>query len=689
MKKLELIKAAFGTAGKMKKLVAVTGIITVMLIMAACGGKDKTQTQTQAQTEEDAKPIKIGDHSLLIKDVCIMENFDGTDALVITSDYTNNSKENAAFLYSIIEIGIQNGEELEPAAVITDLDTYVTSMDSQMEEIAPGETIEIQSAFVITDLTSPVEVTFVLVDDTNKNYSMTVDPSALNRVAFNGDSKTAASSEDPLLDWWNGNWYGYWIVADCTGIYEDIEGAYWDICGQIDLKDAGGTVTLWEENMHRGEPMAIVNVSLSANGTGEHGTLYSESGWFWGSTIDHADWIVDPGLIDLEESILIEGQYEGEEGGYKYACLMRPWGQIWDDVTEENLPDHYSDWYLPLLGAGKTMPDEFVVDAASSTGTESSAAAIFDTAYLGYVGGLFDEGFDEGFPKWLKENNEALLNKYPYIAKIDKEHIIGSAGHLYLIAPTDRNATISINRAEWSEEEPDCVPTEVIYRSESGEPVLLFANLSGVVYVPDTQVFITDNSGNTCEWYPVFDATNRIMPCSTEDGTRLSRDLSLYSYGWAAKYAEWLNDGWLGPTALGLAGSDTSGIIWFIDDTAWETDRKASFMLTFYPMDGTEGRVDLDWLYEGENKFEEQWSGYWSLETELDSPSLLTLNLSRVGGENFNTTDGPMYISGTYPVMISLSGEELIFTKDEEQSSLPFMAQDTQVCTLYAGIWTE
>ncbi len=34
-----------------------------------------------------------------------MENFDGTDALVITSDYTNNSKENAAFLYSVIEIG--------------------------------------------------------------------------------------------------------------------------------------------------------------------------------------------------------------------------------------------------------------------------------------------------------------------------------------------------------------------------------------------------------------------------------------------------------------------------------------------------------------------------------------------------------------------------------------------------------
>ena len=313
----------------------------------------------------------------------------------------------------------------------------------------------------------------------------------------------------------------------------------------------------------------------------------------------------------------------------------------------------------------------------------------FDTAYLGYVGGLFDEGFDEGLPKWLKENNEALLNKYPYIAEIDKEHIIGGAGHLYLIAPADKNATLAINRIQWSEAKQDYEPTEVIYRSETGKPVLLFANLDGVAYEPDTVVFITDNSGNTCKWCPSLDATSYLVPCTAENGTKLSRDLTVYKHGLAAKYAEWLNDGWLGPTALGLAGSESQGIIWFIDDTAWETDRKASFMLTFYPMDGTEGKVELDWLYEGEREFEEQWSGFWSLETENDGPSELTLSLSRVGGESFNTTDGPMYISGTYPVLISPSGQELLFTKDENQASLPFMAQAVTSTTLYAGFWQE
>ena len=218
--------------------------------------------------------------------------------------------------------------------------------------------------------------------------------------------------------------------------------------------------------------------------------------------------------------------------------------------------------------------DELSVNAASSAASETTAEAaseaadeaassvadadtVFDTAYLGYVGGLFDEGFDKGFPKWLKENNEALLNKYPYIAKIDKEHIIGGAGHLYLIVPADKNATVSINRIEWSKETAAYVPTEVLYRSESGEPVLLFANLDGVAYEPDTVVFITDNSGNTCEWYPSLDAMSYLVPCTAKDGSKLSRDITIYRHGAAAEYAEWLDDGWSGPTALGLAESES------------------------------------------------------------------------------------------------------------------------------------
>ena len=67
---------------------------------------------------------------------------------------------------------------------------------------------------------------------------------------------------------------------------------------------------------------------------------------------------------------------------------------------------------------------------------------MFGAAYLGYVGGLFDEGFEVGFPAWLWETNEAMLLEYPFIAEIDEEHIIGGAGHLYCIVPVDENATV-------------------------------------------------------------------------------------------------------------------------------------------------------------------------------------------------------------------------------------------------------
>ena len=73
---------------------------------------------------------------------------------------------------------------------------------------------------------------------------------------------------------------------------------------------------------------------------------------------------------------------------------------------------------------------------------------MFGAAYLGYVGGLFDEGFEAGFPAWLWETNEAMLLKYPFIAEIDEEHIIGGAGHLYCIVPVDENAKLEIKRVQ-------------------------------------------------------------------------------------------------------------------------------------------------------------------------------------------------------------------------------------------------
>ena len=312
---------------------------------------------------------------------------------------------------------------------------------------------------------------------------------------------------------------------------------------------------------------------------------------------------------------------------------------------------------------------------------------MFGAAYLGYVGGLFDEGFEAGFPAWLWETNEAMLLKYPFIAEIDEEHIIGGAGHLYCIVPVDENATLAINRVQWNAQTQQEEVTEVLYRSETGEPVLLFANLDGVAYEADTQVFITDNNGNSCEWYPSLDAMSYLAPCISEAGDYLSFDFTEYAwYNAPAEFSAWLADGWSGMTALGLAGSQRDGMGWITETMVGETSRYAYFSLRFYLEDETGGTVDLEWVYEDSDNIEEMWSGFWTIESVMDGPSYVTLSLSLVGGNNYGVTDGPMYLCETYPLLISPSGTELLVGAGESGICLPFMSQSTTACVLTQAV---
>ena len=301
---------------------------------------------------------------------------------------------------------------------------------------------------------------------------------------------------------------------------------------------------------------------------------------------------------------------------------------------------------------------------------------------------MFDEGFKAGFPAWLWETNEAMLLEYPFIAEIDEEHIIGGAGHLYCIVPVDENATVAINRVQWNEVTRTDEVTEVLYRSESGEPVLLFANLDGIAYEADTQVFITDSNGNTCEWYPSLDAMSYLAPCISEAGDYLSFDFTEYAwYNAPVEFSAWLADGWSGMTALGLAGSQRDdGMGWITKTTVEETGRYAYFSLRFYSEDETGGTVDLNWVYEDSDDIEEMWSGLWTIQTIPDGPSYVTLSLSLVGGKNYGVTDGPMYLYETYPLLISPSGTELLVGVGESGICLPFMSQSTTACVLTQAV---
>ena len=334
-------------------------IVVLAISLCGCGGEGKKTESNQ---------IKLEDYELLYKDACIMTDSDGNDAVVLTLDFTNNSKESASYLWSINETLTQDGEELEVATVFTDYSTFTTVIDKQFEDVAPGETLEVQTAYVLKDAAAPIKVTFEQLFG-KKNGTITIDPAALSRETSadsTGSTNTAlpAPTGDALLDWWNGAWYGWWTMTGCSGAYESMAGQWWDACAVIDIgMDYTGTVTIWDEDYSRADPMSQATVTLNSAGVGEHGTVMSESGYFTNLPLEHADWIVDPAINsrfpDVENMICIEGWYEDGEDEFYYEVYLRPWGQLWDDFAADypdDIPYYYDDWYLPLVESGSAMP---------------------------------------------------------------------------------------------------------------------------------------------------------------------------------------------------------------------------------------------------------------------------------------------------------------------------------------------
>ena len=303
---------------------------------------------------------------------------------------------------------------------------------------------------------------------------------------------------------------------------------------------------------------------------------------------------------------------------------------------------------------------------------------MFGVALLGYTGETSDGD-------WLSEVDQAMLQKYPFISEIDTGHIIGNDDYLYCLVPIDENATVSVNLMRWDPKSDNEEVIEVLYRSESGDPVLLFATGGddAYAYLSYVEIQIVDNAGNSCVWNPqLYTATGHIVPCLSESGDYISFDFT--EYGWQgapSELAPWLADGWSGVYASGLGGS------WTTQAAAWDTNREANYYLWFFPEDETGGTVDLYWEYVGtdpsETMWDEVWSGFWTITSGMDGASYVTVSLSLVGGKNYGVTDGPYYISETYPILMSPSGEEIMIGVGENEVSLPFMPKyDAQLCVL-------
>lgn len=320
-------------------------------------------------TGGDEGSFTLDDCELTYKGACLMLDSSGNLALVITMDYTNTSSETSCYAYDVMDRASQNGEGLDYANVLFN-EAYDGVFDGQYEDVRPGASLEVYTAFVLND---PYDTVAFYVESmtSDKGGSITIHPADLAME----DSYVPEGGGWEYDDFtWVGDWYGWWYLSNAKGSYwAEREGEWNDCCATIEQSDESGytgTITIWDERQYGHNTLVECNVSFDP-GVGPGGGMYSTGGLFYGDDEIGESWMVDRSESTFMNTgnpvawygnmIAIEGTYSDPEngGGFDYTFYLKPWGETWDDVeldSPEDLPGYYYDWYLPLIEAGESMP---------------------------------------------------------------------------------------------------------------------------------------------------------------------------------------------------------------------------------------------------------------------------------------------------------------------------------------------
>ncbi|MBQ6699815.1 MAG: hypothetical protein IJM98_04060, partial [Oscillospiraceae bacterium] len=180
-----------------------------------------------------------------------------------------------------------------------------------------------------------------------------------------------------------------------------------------------------------------------------------------------------PGSIELPE----ESSEPESSGGSVVSPGKRPFNPETSEPIHENNeePDSYESLINTLYY------------------TESA----FGEAFIGYIEGPMGTGYEEFFEE------RGYLEKYPFIAEIPYERYVETNGNqMYCIVPKDKNSSVSVN--EWIYSPTGGTYGKVLYRSESGEPILITCNEDE--NIPNVKVTIVDSEGNVFEFSPYFNS---------------------------------------------------------------------------------------------------------------------------------------------------------------------------------------
>lgn len=197
------------------------------------------------------------------------------------------------------------------------------------------------------------------------------------------------------------------------------------------------------------------------------------------------------------------------------------------------------------------MPEESFTSLISLRQAMVETPQLFAVAYFGY-----HETIDSDLPvdpfEVMQEYAYGLCQDLPFLLDIPRDRIIGETGDLFCIVPLDENATVAVSKGYWDEENQQYIYDDILYSSNTGDPILLLCNNAG--WEPDTQVYISGPSGEVF-WYPQADDNLCAAPLRNDNWDDLFMDFSPYREILMKRHRDMKDSEWVMPTAEMLAGT--------------------------------------------------------------------------------------------------------------------------------------
>lgn len=148
--------------------------------------------------------------------------------------------------------------------------------------------------------------------------------------------------------------YGVMFLYDTTGDYTQYEENSFDVYCYFDFnvyEEPAPVAAVTVHDYKSGDVIGSFTVQFGSDDSWSAGG--AEIFGAYCTSIAHSKTDKFPDVIE------IGGKAEDDKGTFAFSMYVREWGKKWDDVEKQlpdNLPSHYSDWYLPRIEKGEEIP---------------------------------------------------------------------------------------------------------------------------------------------------------------------------------------------------------------------------------------------------------------------------------------------------------------------------------------------